>query len=203
MTDLLTEQERIKYVSIWKINSYRLVSPGYNSANCFFNFFKEKIQPGDSITDFGCGTGITTLNFLEKQLSVQLIDIAHNALSDEINALTILLPSRVKFYNTCLWELSDNILPTDWIYCIDVLEHIPTEKIEACLIELSKRMVKGGAIQVFLEDEGFGKIIGEPLHLTIKPLSWWHEIISKFFDIKHIASVIPDIRYTFFVEPIS
>lgn len=200
MSSQLTKQEKDKYETMWNVPSYRHTSPGYLQIESFLAFFNHFIQPGDSIIDFGCGSGFTTLPLLEKGLKVHLVDIAANALADKIAALTLLAPDLVSFTQGCLWDLPESICPADFCYCMDVLEHIPTEKIDAVLHNISKLSKKGGALQVFLIDEPFGNLIGQTLHLTIKPLSWWTEKIGLYFDIKEIRSIVPDVRYTLFVE---
>ena len=30
----------------------------------------------------------------------------------------------------------------------------------------------------------FGKVIGHPLHLTIRPYRWWHETLEKYGKVK-------------------
>ncbi len=201
MDKQLTKQEKEKYEAMWNVPSYRNSSPGFSLATLFFDFFKNSIQPHDSITDFGCGSGLSALAFLENELSVHLIDIASNALSDKIAALTLLYPNQIKFTQSCLWELSLEIPPSDWSYCIDVLEHLPTEKIDLVLQNIANRTKKGGVLQVFLEDEPFGNLIGETLHLTIKPLPWWIQKIESHFSILGVLPIIPNIRYSIFVAP--
>lgn len=202
MTDKqLTKQEQEKYESIWNVPSYRASSPGFLQTAVFFDFFKDLLKPHDSITDFGCGSGFSALSFLENNLTVHLIDIASNALHDKITALTLLSPDRIKFTTSCIWELNEDIPSSDWIYCVDVLEHLPTEKIDDALREIAKRTKKGGLLQIFLQDEPFGQLIGETLHLTIKPLPWWIEKINTHFSILGLAPIIPNVRYTIFVEP--
>jgi len=202
MTDnQLTKKEQEKYESIWNIPSYRASSPGYLQTSVFFDFFKDLIKPGDSITDFGSGSGFSTLPFLENNLTVHLIDIASNALDEKITALTTLLPDRITFTNSCIWEIGLEVPPSDWIYCVDVLEHLPTEKIDDSLREIAKRTKKGGLLQIFLQDEPFGQLIGETLHLSIKPLPWWIEKINSHFSILGLAPIIPNVRYTIFVAP--
>jgi ubiquinone/menaquinone biosynthesis C-methylase UbiE len=202
MTDKqLTKQEKEKYEAMWNIQSYRASSPGFLLTSVFFDFFNTSIEPHDSITDFGCGSGFSALAFLENELKVHLIDIASNALADKIVALTLLYPNQIKFTQSCLWELPLEIPCSDWSYCVDVLEHLPTEKIDPVLREIAKRTKKGGILQVFLQDEPFGNLIGETLHLTIKPLPWWIQKINAHFSILGVAPIIPNVRYTIFVAP--
>lgn len=197
---LLSTQEKKKYEKMWDVPSYRHTSPGYICLEILFDHFGKEIESGQSITDFGCGMGLTTMTFLEKGLKVQLVDIATNCLQDKIEALLLLASDKVSFTQASLWDLPKSLPPTDWIYCVDVLEHIPTEKVDDCLIHMKNRCLKGGVLQVFLIDEPYGDLIEEKLHLTIKPLEWWKEKISKYFHIDAIAPIIEDVRISFFIR---
>lgn len=194
-------REKEKYEKIWTIPSYRVSSPGYICSRVFFEFFENRIQPDDTISDFGCGTGLAALTFLEHDLNIHLIDIAANCLQDKIEALTLLMPDRVRFTTACLWNLPKTIPPTDWIYCMDVLEHIPEEKIDQVLQEMAKRTKKGGVLQIFLQDEPFGDCIEETLHLTIKPQDWWISKIKEHWRVEGIAPIIEGYRFCCLVGP--
>lgn len=198
--DNLSSKEKQKYEKMWDVPSYRHTSPGYICLEILFDHFANEIKEGQSITDFGCGMGLTTMTFLEKGLTVQLVDIASNCLEDKIQALLLLQSDKASFTEGCLWNLPKSVKPTDWIYCVDVLEHVPTEKIDTCLKELSTRCLKGGVIQVFLIDEPYGDLIQEKLHLTIQPLEWWKQKISQYFHIEAIAPIIEEVRISFFVR---
>lgn len=197
--DELFFQEKKKYEKMWSNEPYRTTSPGYNSVAHFLEHIKDRKTPLDSLADFGCGSGVVAIPFLEAGFKVSLVDIAENCLNENIHTLTFLSPELITFTLAPLWELPSFLEKSDWIYCIDVLEHIPPERVEKSLSEMAKRTKKGGALQVFLLDEGMGKMIGETLHLTIRPLDWWIDKISYYWNIEEIIPIIPGIRYCIYI----
>ena len=73
----------------------------------------------------------------------------------------------------------------DWIYCVDVLEHLPTEQIDAALDGFTHITRHGGFLQIALFEDGCGNLIGETLHLTVQPYAWWHEKIAARWTLGH------------------
>ncbi len=195
-----TLEEKEKYARMWQYPAYRQVSPGNNLAMIFLYHFRAAMQEGETIADFGCGTGRASHIFLERGLNVNLIDIAPNCLDGEIQALTLLVPHRITFTEACLWELPENLEPTDWLYCCDVMEHLPEEYVPKTLENLARMNRKAGCFQIFLEDDtAFGGIIQDKLHLTIKPKEWWVEQLSKYWDIQAFGPELPGLRFSCFV----
>lgn len=79
----------------------------------------------------------------------------------------------------CLWDSADMPGEYDAVICTDVLEHIPTERIAAVLANLRSCTRKLAYLAIALFPDGFGpELIGEPLHLTVKPPNWWYAQIS-------------------------
>lgn len=192
-------QEKIKYEKMWNQELYRKRSPGLLLATFFLYHIQDRVKVGDSILDFGCGTGAASLLFFEKGLDVTLVDIANNCLSPIARDLVQNKTAKFKFIEASLWDLPQDLNPCDWIYCIDVLEHLPEPKLMEALQSMAKKTKKGGALQVFLEDETMGESIGEKLHLSIYPLNWWIEKISSFWKIEHVQEIIPNLRYCIYV----
>jgi 2-polyprenyl-3-methyl-5-hydroxy-6-metoxy-1,4-benzoquinol methylase len=201
MDDHLHLQEKKKYERMWQERAYRINSPGFDLVDPFFSHFSSRIKEGQSITDFGCGMGLTAVPFLEKGLFVQLVDITKTSLQETIEVLLLLQRETLQFFEASLWNLPKEVKKTEWIYSVDVLEHIPEEKIPSVLSSLASRCSLGGLIQVFLTDDDLGELIEEDLHLTVKPLSWWEKEISKYWPIEKIEPIIPDIRISFYLGP--
>ena len=201
MDDKIFLQEKTKYEKMWGNEPYRANSPGYNSVADFLACIKSRKSSSDSLIDFGCGTGVVSIPFLEEGFKVSLVDIADNCLNDNIHALTFLFPELITFFLAPLWELPSSLEKSDWIYCMDVLEHLPPERVDKALSEMAKKTKKGGALQVFLQDEGMGKIVGETLHLTIRPLDWWLEKISNYWVVEEVQPIIPGVRYCIYIGP--
>lgn len=192
---LLTEKK--KYEKIWQDRRYRLSSPGYKLAHLFFLYAKQ-VQ-GNSITDFGCGTGRAALRFLGRGMQVQLVDITKNSLDESIKTLAH-LDDRVRFVEASVWDLPQEVETTDWIYSADLLEHLPEEKIDSAFQCMASRTKKGGMLQIYLKEEPFGELIGETLHLTLKSRQWWIDKVAQYWEIVLVSPEAADhVRFCIFV----
>jgi len=175
-------REQAKYDVIWReLPSYRDCSPGEIFASYFFDGFKGKMRPGQTIIDFGCGTARVAKSFLAKGLNVTLVDISPYSLDEEVRNALKLFSQQIEFVQACLWQLPPSLKSAYWIYCCDVLEHIPEEKVDEVLAAIAERMRFGGYFSICLKEDLVGKEIGLPLHLTVKERGWWEERISKYF----------------------
>lgn len=199
--DELQTLEKAKYEKVWTKPEYRIHCPGLATAPHYLQHIQKMIQEGEVVIDFGCGTGLAALVFLDAGLKVSMVDIAENCLGENIRNLIHLMPEALKFTRACLWDLPIEFPVGDWIYSTDVLEHIPEEKIEAVLSMMASKTRKGGAIQIFTVQDDMGEIVGEVLHLTVRPLSWWREKVASYFKIEAIVEIIPAVRYSFYVVP--
>jgi len=181
--DELALQEKLKYDKMWEsVPEYRAHGPADCLTPVFLSVIEDEIKPGDTLLDFGCGTGKSALFALEVQMKVHLVDISEHSMDPDIFLLHI--KKEIQFTQACLWDLPMSLKPAKWITCFDVLEHIPESKVEHCLKGMSERMIEGGAFSIFLADENFGRAIGEKLHLTIQPAEWWRERVSRYFRIE-------------------
>ena len=84
---------------------------------------------------------------------------------------------------------------TYWIYCCDVLEHIPEEKIDKVLAQMAERMRYGGYFSICLQEDLAGKQLGHSLHLNVKGKEYWEEKISQFFQIVGVDAVADDLYF--------
>lgn len=186
LNDPLAQKERDKYQTLWReCPGYRQLSPGEDLAVYFFHSFQHLVKKNDRIIDFGCGTGRAAKHFLAMGLHVTLVDFCSiDCLDPEILLLLSLFPEKIRFIEACLWNLPVDLGMTEWVYCCDVLEHIPEEKIEAVLSEISSRHLKGGYMSICLQEDSFGKVLNETLHLCIKTKEWWHEKLGHHWNIQ-------------------
>jgi SAM-dependent methyltransferase len=166
-----TETEREKYERMWANPGYRRRAPGMEHAMGARQFLN--MRAGDSIYDWGCGTMRATALFKACGLAATGIDFARNASE---------FPG-VPFIEACLWELPD-MVPADWGFCSDVMEHIPPERVSEVLAGIAARTRRQVYFIISTQADRWGpKALGVPLHLTVKPNGWWIEEIRKAFPV--------------------
>lgn len=198
---LLSEKE--KYEKMWRRPEYREISPGLNAAEEFLNHFQKRFKPADTLMDLGCGSGKAGAFFFFQGFSVQLVDIAYNCLDESYVPLLSLAGETFRFTEACLWDLPADLGRVDWIYCCDVLEHLPEPFIDRALLQMAKRTGRGGFLQIFLKDEPFGNLIQDSLHLTIRPKKWWIDKISSHWKIEAFGPELEGFRFSVFISRLS
>lgn len=183
--DPLANEEKLKYDRIWNsFPEYREQSPADYLTPTFLLYFQKKIKKGETVIDFGCGPGRSSLPLLEAGLKVHLVDISEDCLDPEI--FLSHLQSKVQFTHSCLWSLPAQLSAAEWGICFDVMEHIPESKVDDVLKGISERITKGALFSIFLAPDQFGQTIGQKLHLTIQSADWWKKKLKKYFSIDQI-----------------
>jgi SAM-dependent methyltransferase len=160
----LYQAEKLKYERIHAVPGYSQ-GPGAS----YVSTFAKHINPGESVIDFGCGTGDAGFILADLGHPVRLVDIVKDPLRYDL-----------PFLQASLHELPPDLDRADWGFCCDVMEHLPEEWIQAALAGMKARVNK-----IFFticgSPDGWGHHIGETLHLTVKPYEWWRERIMKFW----------------------
>lgn len=177
-----TEEQR-KYEKLWAMDQYRSVSPGEEAAQVFLK--QSAPLPDSTCIDFGCGTGRggLMLAFMGKMI-VTLVDFADNALDEDVKNATISQPTRIKWLQADLNEPLP--IQASYGYCTDVMEHIPPDEVDRVLVNILK-----SASHVFFQidcgADNCGRLIGESLHLTVKPPHWWIKKLNEIGAVVHWA----------------
>jgi 2-polyprenyl-3-methyl-5-hydroxy-6-metoxy-1,4-benzoquinol methylase len=160
--------EQDKYDRMHQVPGYS-EGPGLSYVVKALNY----IPSGASIIDFGCGTGDAACKFASLGHDVQLVDIS-------IHGLTKFYGLKDKFFQASLHELPDELRPAEWGFCTDVMEHLPQEWVRPALRQISGK-VKNCFFTISGHPDGWGKHIGQKLHLTVAPAEWWIGMIMKHF----------------------
>ena len=157
--------ERDKYNAIWEVPNYRDFSPGVSNVENFMAVMKPK--PDATIIDLGCGTGAAGLEFAKRGLWPCWTDLTSIALDIQVD--------RERFVACPLWSCAwHHMRPSGWDYgfCVDVLEHIPTEFTMLAIDRILTRC-RTAWLMIATEPDQFGALIGQKLHLTVQPIDWW------------------------------
>ncbi len=164
----LVERETDRYEELINgMPEYLENSPGEMHAELFLEM--SGAQPGDTILDVGCCSVKGSVKLAEYQLVPQLQDITDVGLVPEAQAFP--------FDKGAAWA-PRRARSVDWIFCTDLMEHIPTAFVMLTLDRLCRRARKGAFFTISLQPDNFGVYIGEPLHLTVQPYVWWRERIK-------------------------
>lgn len=163
--------EAEKYGRMWTHPEYRVVSPGEQVAQLFLQQARPK--PGSDVIDFGCGTGRGALALaLFGGLRVTMIDFVKNCLDPEMEQALDTQQHALRFIKHDLEQKLPFV--AEYGFCTDVMEHIPTEKVNTVLnnVLMASRHT---FFQIATTDDSCGQLIGETLHLTVQPYEWWIE----------------------------
>lgn len=165
--------ERSKYERMWAIGGYRGASPGQRVYKDFIA--RTAIGDGDTLIDFGCGTGRAALDIRnETGAHVLMLDITASSLDPEVRAA---LCEGFRFEPACLWALPP--VRAKYGFCTDVMEHLPPARVDEALACIMAS-VEHCYFQIYTEEDAWGAQIGETLHLTCRPFDWWRAKLSEF-----------------------
>ena len=162
-------REKAKYQEIWTHDAYRKDAPGesfvYRAVKALHMY------EGDTVIDYGCGTGRGAKRFQDFGMQVTGVDFAPNALETEI-----------PFIESCLWDLPD--IESDFAYCTDVMEHIPPEKVPDVIEGIAKRTSRGAFFNIATREDNLGRLIGRKLHMTVMTAEAWRQVLARYWDVE-------------------
>ena len=169
--------EALKYGKLWEFPEYRVISPGQDWVPTFLTHANPR--KGSRIIDLGCGTGRAGLLLHTLGMNVILVDFVRNCLDPEV---------KEKLGDKFVKADLEKKLPIigDYGYCCDVMEHIPPDKVDIVLqnVLMAAQYV---FFSVSTDDDEAGVLIGEKLHLSVNPYSWWADKF-KSLDVKILWS---------------
>jgi len=165
----VVDPEQEKYRRMWEHREYRVVAPGEQVASEFLK--QARPRPGDTVIDFGAGTGRGALMLaLLGGMNVTMLDFAENCLDDDVRDMLLTQSHALRFKQADLRRPIG--MAAKYGYCTDVMEHIDPAHVDGVLDNILKS-AEHVFFQISTVDDACGALIGEPLHLTVKPYSWW------------------------------
>lgn len=157
--------ERDKYTKLWQTGTYRAYSPGEHAARTFLSLLPQDAT--GPVIDFGCGTGRGGIEISKTGLDVVLVDFVSTCRDQEALSLPFLE-----------WDLTTPCpLRAPYGFCCDVMEHIPTEDVPKVLRNILQS-ANTCFFQISTVPDSLGVLIGQDLHLTVQPGSWWKDQIE-------------------------
>jgi hypothetical protein len=165
----LTQAERALYEDVWSLPEYADHAPGEVYLPAFLACVGD--QRG-SVLDAGTGSGKGALALNHAGFRVTMCDLTPAGLTDEARALP--------FVEACLWDDLATIAGRHtWVYCTDVLEHLPTALTALVVRRLLDASTYGVFLSVSLVPDHFGVLVGRALHQTVQPFGWWLELLRE------------------------
>jgi hypothetical protein len=185
------------YDRCWETDEYRLTSPGEKVVPDFITAAKPvKTQ---TLTDYGAGTGRGGYKlYKEHGLNVNLVDFSEGCLDANI-AEEAKDNENLRFFKQDLRKKinPERIAPTSLGYCVDVMEHIPEDDVDAVLDNILEHS-RNVFFQICCAPDHFGKhdhIRGdkaeETLHVCVHGYQWW---LKKFVEKGVIIHRSADVR---------
>ncbi len=178
LVDAVELREIAKYNAIWATEDYGRVSPGERMATRFKRL--SKARPGAYIIDLGAGAGEGAKRLQEMGYRVAALDFVEAQFR---------FRGEIPFFCQSLWKeipwtTDKRMIRRRWTYgyCCDVMEHIPPDRVRDVL-----HCIRASCIRVFFsishEPDHWGRLVAQPLHLTVKPFEWWINELREVFDV--------------------
>jgi len=194
----LLAKEKETYESIWGIPLYE--EEGIKPGLMFIDVFTEYASEPGTVLDAGCGAGHVGVILKDKGYDVTLVDITPAGLTDEAKELPFieasiwsdLYPVAYMAYlrtknepETFMdakdkeWKGTIKDIRFDWVYCCDVMEHLPEALTMLAVHQLLSVARKGVFLSINFQPDVFGAWVGHALHQTVKPFTWWRDMLSE------------------------
>lgn len=90
--------------------------------------------------------------------------------------------------------------PADFIACLDVLEHVEPECLEAVLAHMKSKMLKAGFMTIATRPATKTLPDGRNAHLIIEEAEWWLPKLHAHFGQVEVLAVSPDFELSVYVE---
>lgn len=188
----IVSTEKQTYEDMWgSVPTYADHSPGETELPIFLQIVGD--QRGHVI-DAGAGSGKGAIALQKAGFRVTMCDLTDAGLVPEAK--------EIPFREVTLWHSLKGITPTgsvDWVYCTDVLEHVPTQFTMLAVEQMLRISRRGVFIGVSCMHDSFGVWAGKSLHQTVQGYLWWKDSLSELGRVSDARDLLH--AATFYVEP--
>lgn len=196
------QTETALYTNLWSaVDRYGEISPGERYFPIFLDAIGSERGRFSSagrghVLDAGVGSGRGALALHAAGFRVTGCDLTDAGLTDAARAI-------LRFKPACLWHDLRPLAPLwqsfDWVYCCDVLEHLPPEFTMLAIHRLLEVTGRGLFLSVGLDLDTWGAWMGTHLHQTIRPYTWWRDNLQELGDVVDARDLF--VGATFLVRP--
>jgi len=194
----LIASERETYEAVWGLENYANYAPGEKYADVFVEMAGIKDPYKFSVLDAGCGSGKGALALKARGFhEVRMCDLTDAGLVQDAKPIL--------FDAACLWHPLKPQLrymsggTVSYVYCCDVLEHIPPPFAMLVIARLLEVCARGAFFSIALHPDDYGAFVGKPLHQTIEGFKWWKDNLAALGTVKECRDLGKNGLY--YVEP--
>jgi len=168
----LRATEQHTYTDMWALDAYAAHSPGETLLPLFLSMVGSS---RGTVLDAGTGSGKGALALQAEGFAVTLCDLTDAGLTDEARALP--------FVSTALWDDLSVAGRHRWVYCCDVMEHIPPAFTMLVVRRLLDVAEDGVFFTISLVPDVFGAWVGKSLHQSVQSFTAWRDQLATVGDI--------------------
>lgn len=197
----LLSAERALYETVWSsVTSYGDHAPGEHYLPLFLQCVGDRTRRGATVLDAGTGSGKGALALAAAGFSVRACDVTDAGVTGAARA--------IPFYPACLWQDLSRVArgfghpgrtTVDYVYCTDVLEHVPPQFTMLAIHQMLKIASHGLFLTVSLVPDSFGMWAGRSLHQSVFPFTWWRDALAELGDVHDARDLLGNAM--FFVRP--
>ncbi len=192
----LETTEAALYTDVWaQVPAYRDNSPGEQLVSMFLEMADLPSRHRWTALDAGCGTGRGAVALAQAGFDVTMCDLTSTGLETQA----------FPFVEACLWDDLRPKLPAlfggkfDVAYCCDVLEHIPQEFTMLVIRNLLSLVRHGVFFNISVKEDIYGVHVGQRLHQTVKPFTWWRDRLSELGEMVECRDLL--VSGVYYVRP--